>query len=71
MKNTDMMTIKIQRTNVLDCIMAVNHLIWDFREEIADESTTEERKKIAQSSIDRRWMPVLEELKRQFDEQDA
>ena len=71
MKNTDMMTIKIQRTNVLDCIMAVNHVIWDFREEIADESTTEERKKIAQSSIDHRWMPVLEELKRQFDEQDA
>ena len=71
MKNTDMMTIKIQRTNVLDCIMAVNHVIWDFREEIADESTTEERKKIAQSSIDRRWMPVLEALQKQFDEQDA
>ena len=71
MKNTDMMTIKIQRTNVLDCMMAVNHVIWDFREEIADESTPEEWKKIAQSSIDRRWMPVLEELKRQFYEQDA
>lgn len=71
MKNHEMMTIEMPRIKILDCIMAVNHIIWDFRDEIADENTTEDRRRIAQSSIDHRWAPVLAELKRQFAEQDG
>ena len=71
MKNHEIMTLKLKRINVLDCIMAVQNVIHDFEDEIRDENTTDTRKQIAQSSIDRRWQPVLDTLKAQFAEQDG
>lgn len=71
MKNCEIMTLKLKRTNVLDCIMAVQNVIHDFEDEIRNENTTDTRKQIAQSSIDHRWQPVLDTLKAQFAEQDG
>lgn len=50
--------------------MAIISIISDFEDEIRNPETTEDRKKIAKSSIERRWKPLLEEVKKQFKEQD-
>lgn len=64
------MTINISRLKVLDVELAIQKIIFDFENDIRSKNTSEERKKIAQSSIDRRWKPLLEEIKKQFEEQD-
>ena len=64
------MTINISRLKVLDVELAIQEIIFDFENDIRNKNTSEERKKIAQSSIDRRWKPLLEEIKKQFEEQD-
>lgn len=71
MLNQEIMTLKLKRIDVLDCIMAVKHVIFDFQNEIRDESTTDASRQIAQSSIEHRWQPVLDILKSQFAEQDG
>lgn len=63
-------TVKMKRINVLDLIQAVNSVIFSFEDEIKDPATTEDRRKICQSSIDNRWQPVREELWKQFNAQD-
>jgi len=63
-------TVEMKRINVLDLITAVNGVIFSFKDEINDPDTTEERKRICQSSIDNRWLPVREELYRQLEAQD-
>lgn len=63
-------TVEMKRINVLDLMMAVNHVIFAFEDEIKDPETTEERRKICQNSIEHRWMPVKKELEKQFDAQD-
>ena len=70
MKNHEIMTLKLKRTKVIDLKMAINSIISDFEQEIRDPETTEDRKKIARSSIDNRWKLVLEEVEKQFKEQD-
>ena len=70
MANDETMKIEVPRTQILDIQMAILHIIFDFQNEIRDESTSEERKKIAQSAIDHRWQPLLDEIKRQFEDQD-
>ena len=70
MENGEMMTINISRLNVLDVKLAIQEIIFDFENDIRSKNTSEERKKIAQSSIDHRWKPLLEEIKKQFEEQD-
>lgn len=70
MKNEEMMTINLKRIKVLDVEMAIQEIIFDFENDIRNKNTSEERKKIAQSSIDHRWKPLLEEIKKQFEEQD-
>ena len=64
------MTINISRLKVLDVELAIQEIIFDFENDIRSKNTSEERKKIAQSSIDHRWKPLLEEIKKQFEEQD-
>ena len=66
----EMMTINISRLKVLDVELAIQEIIFDFENDIRSKNTSEEREKIAQSSIDRRWKPLLEEIKKQFEEQD-
>lgn len=70
MKNEDYMILRVKRLEVLDYITAVQHIIFDFEDEIRDPETTEERRRIAQSSIDHRWKPVLDNLQSIFDTQD-
>ncbi|MDY5845876.1 MAG: hypothetical protein SPJ92_04920 [Bariatricus sp.] len=70
MRNEEMMTINISRLKVLDVELAIQEIIFDFENDIRSKNTSEERKKIAQSSIDHRWKPLLEEIKKQFEEQD-
>ena len=64
------MTINISRSKVIDVEFAIQEIIFDFENDIRSKNTSEERKKIAQSSIERRWKPLLEEIKKQFEEQD-
>lgn len=70
MKNHEIMTLNLERLSVIDLKMAINYIIFDFEDEIRDENTTEERKKIAQSAIDHRWKPLLDKIAKQFEEQD-
>lgn len=70
MKNNDMMTIKIERTKVIDLKMAITSVISDFEDEINSPKTSESRKEIAKKSIKNRWQPLLKTLEEQFKEQD-
>lgn len=70
MRNEEMMTINISRSKVIDVEFAIQEIIFNFENVIRNENTIEEIKKIAQSSIDNRWKPLLEEIKKQFEEQD-
>lgn len=70
MRNNEIMTLKLERIKVNDIEMAIMSIIFDFEREIRDPETTEDRKRIARSSIERRWKPVLEEVRKQFKEQD-
>ena len=54
MRNDEIMTLKLERIHVNDIEMAINTVIWSFEDEIRDPETTEDRKKIAKSSIERR-----------------
>ena len=63
-------TVKMKRINVLDLMMAVNHVIFAFEDEIKDPNTTKERRKVCEDSIKYRWQPVKDELNKQFAEQD-
>ena len=68
MKNGEIMQLNLNRINVIDVKMAIENIIFDFENDIRSKNTSEERKKIAQSSIDNRWKPLLEEIKKQFEE---
>ena len=70
MMNNEIMTLNLERIKVLDVKMAIQEIIFDFEKEIRNNETSEDRKKIAQSSIDNRWKPLLETIKKQFEEQD-
>lgn len=70
MTNGEIMKIELSRIEVIDIKMAIQHIIFDFQDEIRDENTSEDRKRIAQSSIDHRWQPLLDKIERQFEEQD-
>ena len=70
MRNDEIMTLKLERIKVIDLEMAINSIISDFEAEINAPETTEDRKKIAKSAIDRRWKPLLKTIQDQFEEQD-
>ena len=70
MLNHEIMKLHLKRLNVLDLHTAILKIIFDFENEIKSNETSEERKKIAQSSIDNRWKPLLETIEKQFEEQD-
>lgn len=70
MTNEDTMKIEVSRLSVIDIEMLIQRLIFDFQCEIRDENTSEEDKRIAQSAIDHRWQPLLDEITKQFEEQD-
>lgn len=65
-----MMEIKLERIKVLDIRQTIQSLIFDFQNEIDNENTSDERRKIAQSAINNRWQPLLDEIVNQFEKQD-
>ena len=70
MRNDEIMTLKLERIKVIDLEMAINSIISDFEAEINAPETTEDRKKIARLSIEKRWKPLLKTIQDQFEEQD-
>lgn len=70
MRNDEIMTLKLKRIKVNDIEMAIISIIYDFEKEIRDPETSDYRRKIARSSIEKRWRPLLEEVQKQFREQD-
>lgn len=70
MKNNETMTLKLKKIRVNDIEMAIMSIIFDLEREIRNPETTDDRKQIAKSSIEKRWEPLLEEVKKQFKEQD-
>lgn len=70
MRNDEIMILKLERIKVNDIEMAIISIIDDFEQEIRDPETSEDRKKIAKSSIERRWKPLLKTIQDQFKEQD-
>lgn len=70
MKNNEIMTLKLEKIKVNDIELALSSIIFDIERKIRDPETTEDRKQIAKSAIEKRWRPVLEEVRKQFKEQD-
>lgn len=70
MRNNEIITLKLERIKVNDIEMAIMSIIFNLEREINNPKTTDDRKEIAKSSIKRRWEPLLEEVRKQFKEQD-
>ena len=70
MANDELMTLKLKRTNILDIKLAINLVIIDFQAEIRKPETRESRKDRVRKSIENRWFPLLENIKKQFEKQD-
>lgn len=70
MRNNEIMTLKLERIKINDIEMAIMSIIFNLEREINNPKTTDDRKEIAKSSIERRWEPLLEEVRKQFKEQD-
>ena len=54
MRNDEIMTLKLERIKVNDIEMAIISIIADFEFEIRNPETTEDRRQIAKSSLERR-----------------
>lgn len=70
MKNDEIMILKLARIKVNDIEVAIMSIIFELEREINDPKTTDSRKEIVKSSIKIRWEPLLEEVRKQFKEQD-
>ena len=70
MRNNEIMTLNLEKIKVNDIEMAIMSIIFNLEREINNPKTTDDRKEIAKSSIERRWKPLLEEVRKQFKEQD-
>lgn len=70
MANGEMMNLNLTRGNVCDVLRAITSVKMDFMREIRDESTTEDRRKIAESSL-AFWERLHSEIKSQLNEFDA
>jgi len=64
-----MMNLELTRGNVCDVLRAITSVRRNFIYEIRDEETTEERRKIAESSL-AMWENLHREIKSQLDDFD-
>ena len=71
MINSETMIYNLTRLEAIDMHLALLHLIHDFEDEIRDPETTEDRRKICESSVSHKWRPLLDKLNKQFELQDA
>lgn len=67
---SDKYTITLDRSEALRLVQACNHLYRDFRAEATDAATSEERKKICNSSA-AMWKRIADAVDAQVDVQDA
>lgn len=70
MMNHEIMTLKLSRTEVCDIRMALLHLVNEFSEEINDANISDDRRKVAEKSMEK-WAALREKVIQQFIEQDA
>lgn len=69
--NGTVLNVQVRRIDLLDAILAIDSVIANFKHEIKDPATTQTRREICQSSIDRRWEPLRQLLRQQLDAADA
>lgn len=69
MMNSEMMNLNLTRGNVCDVLRAITSVKMDFMREIRDENTTEDRRKIAESSLVM-WQSLYSEIKNQLNKYD-
>ena len=69
MLNQDMRAVTMSRSDMIRVGQALTHLVIEFRDEVRDPNTTEERRKAAQCSLGM-WERIRAEFDRQMDEQD-
>lgn len=69
MLNQEMRTVTMKRGDMLRVRMALTHVVTDFRRELADPETTEDRRQIAESSL-AMWERIRSEFIAQLDAQD-
>lgn len=69
MLNQEMRTVTMSRPDMIRVGQALTHLVLEFRNEVRDPNTTEERRKSAKCSLDM-WERIRNEFDRQMDEQD-
>ena len=70
MMNSEMMTLKLTRLEMLDIRMALTNNIHRAKRELYNENTTADRKKVLEVTV-KKWTDLREEVVRQFNEQDA
>ena len=71
MTNEMMMTLKLNRLETCDILMAITLNIINMEAEMKDEETSEERKRNIKNAIDRRWKPLHDMIEKQLNEFDA
>ena len=69
MKNTEIMTITMTRSEMLRISQALLHVARDFRDEIKAPETSEARRKSCISSL-QMWEEIRAKVESQFDAQD-
>ena len=69
MLNQEMRTVTMSRSDMLRVAQALTHMVWEFREEVEDPNTTEDRRRTARGSMEM-WQRIRNEVDRQLDEQD-
>ena len=69
MTNNDNMNIQLTRLETLDISMSIILLIHDVKNEMDDPETTESRKTVLKSTLEK-WENLRIKIKKQFEEQD-
>ena len=64
--NAEIVNLKLSRHEVCDILRATTHLFLEFKEEVRDPNTTEERRKIAASSA-KYWKDFHDRVEAQLD----
>lgn len=70
MMNNEKMTLTLTRLEMCDICMALLHTVFGAEEELNDENTHPDRKKVLEGTV-KKWTALREEVVRQFKEQDG
>lgn len=70
MTNGEMMTLRLRRIDICYLSTATTSIIWDMKNEMRDPTTSEDRREILARSIEK-WQELHDNIKAQFNAQDA